>query len=450
MMIIQTILALIVTLGVLVSIHEFGHYWVARRCGVKVLRFSIGFGKPLYTWKDKNNTEFVVAALPLGGYVKMLDEREGEVSEADLPFAFNRQPVGSRIAIAAAGPIANFLFAIFAYWLMYMVGTQTVVPVVGEVIPQSVSEKAGLQAGSEIVGVDGVDTLSWSDVNIQLLRRLGDSGGIELHVRSLDTGEDDVYRLEISHWLAGVVEPDPIESLGITPFRPSVPPVINEVVPDGRARAAGLKTGDQILSINGEQVAGWNEFVDVIQESPEKTLQVEVKRGAELLTLALTPAGREQDGKVSGYIGAGVQIPEYPEHLLRTVQFGPLASVSEALGKTWDMTAMTLGALKKMLVGLISIENLGGPITIAKVAGASASSGLESFLSFLAYLSISLGVLNLLPIPVLDGGHLLYYFVELVRGKPISEEKQLLGLKIGMAIIAFVMLFAFYNDLSRM
>ncbi|OZG70478.1 RIP metalloprotease RseP [Hahella sp. CCB-MM4] len=450
MMIIQTILALIVTLGVLVSIHEFGHFWVARRCGVKVLRFSIGFGKPLYTWRDKRNTEFVVAALPLGGYVKMLDEREGDVSEAELPYAFNRQPVLSRIAIAAAGPIANFLFAILAYWFMFLLGTQTVVPVVGEVSPESVSQMAGLEPNNEIVAVDGVATASWADVNIQFLRRLGDSGEIELEVRSIDSGQENTYRLGIDQWLVGVVEPDPMKALGIEPFRPELLPIIDVVEPDSRAKAAGLLKGDQIISIDGKSIDDWYGFVDVIKSSPEKLLHVKVRRGEETVELLMTPASRELDEKVSGYIGAGPQIPKYPEHLLRTVQYGPLASVGEALNKTWDMTAMTLGSLKKMVMGLISIENLGGPITIAKVAGASASSGVESFLSFLAYLSISLGVLNLLPIPVLDGGHLLYYFVELVRGKPISEEKQLLGLKIGMAIIAFVMLFAFYNDLSRM
>ncbi len=450
MMIIQNILALIVTLGVLVSIHEFGHFWVARRCGVKVLRFSIGFGKPLYTWRDKSNTEFVVAALPLGGYVKMLDEREGDVSDSELPYAFNRQPVLSRIAIAAAGPIANFIFAILAYWLMFLLGTQAVVPVVGEVIPESVSQVAGVEPDNEIVAVDGVTTASWADVNIQLLRRLGDTGVIELQVRSLDRGEENTYRLDIDQWLVGVVEPDPMKALGIVPFRPDILPIIDVVEPEGRAKSAGLLKGDQIVSVNGKKVDDWYGFVDVIKSSPEKTLQVTVNRESGSVELSLTPAGRELDGIISGYIGAGAQMPEYPKHLLRTVQYGPLAGVGEALQKTWDMTAMTLGSLKKMLMGLISVENLGGPITIAKVAGASASSGGESFLSFLAYLSISLGVLNLLPIPVLDGGHLLYYFVELVRGKPISEEKQLLGLKIGMAIIAFVMLFAFYNDLSRM
>ena len=450
MMIIQTVLALAVTLGVLVSIHEYGHFWVARRCGVKVLRFSIGFGKPLYTWRDKQGTEFVIAALPLGGYVKMLDEREGEVAEADLPYAFNRQPVGERIAIAAAGPVANFLFAIVAYWSMFLLGTQAIIPVIGSVNPDSVAAQAGLEQDAEILAVDGVETPTWSDVSFQLLRRLGDSGDISIRTRPFQGTSESTFYLPVSEWLVGEVEPNPMDALGIEPFRPQVLPVIDEVSKDGRAFEAGLQTGDLVLSVNGESVEDWNAFVSLVQAKPEEALTIIVRRSDAEVNLRITPASREVNGKTIGYIGAGVLPPEYPEQLMRTVQFGPIESVGRAINKTWEMTSMTLGALKKMLVGLISVENLGGPITIAKVAGASASSGLESFLGFLAYLSISLGVLNLLPIPVLDGGHLLYYFVELVRGKPLSEEKQLLGLKIGMAIIAFVMLFAFYNDLSRM
>ncbi len=450
MMIIQTVLALAVTLGVLVSIHEFGHFWVARRCGVKVLRFSIGFGKPLYTRVDKYGTEFVIAALPLGGYVKMLDEREGEVAEHELPYTFNRQPVAQRIAIAAAGPVANFIFAVFAYWSMFLLGVQTVIPVVASVAPDSVASQSGLQIDAEIVAVDGVETPTWSDVNFQLLRRLGDSGDITFRTKSLQSGYESKAILPVVEWLAGEVEPDPLGALGIEPFRPKILPIIDELVPGGRAQEAGLKTGDLVTRVDETEVSDWNAFVKLIQAMPEEAMQISVKRDGVDVELLITPASKEENDRQIGYIGAGVRPPEYPQDLLRTVQFGPIESVGRSIIKTWEMTTMTLGALKKMLVGLISVENLGGPITIAKVAGASASSGLESFLGFLAYLSISLGVLNLLPIPVLDGGHLLYYFVELVRGKPLSEEKQLLGLKIGMAIIAFVMLFAFYNDLSRM
>jgi len=341
MMIIQNVLAFVVTLGVLVSIHEYGHFWVARRCGVKVLRFSIGFGKPLYTRKDKLGTEFVIAAFPLGGYVKMLDEREGEIAEADLPYAFNRQPVGERMAIAAAGPVANFLFAIVAYWSMFLLGTQVVIPVIGGVNPESVATQAGLKQDVEILAVDGVETPSWSDVSFQLLRRLGDSGDIAIRTKPLQGGTESTVYLPVSEWLVGKVEPDPLESLGIEPFRPKVLPVINEVSAGGRALEAGLKTGDLILSVNDVTVEDWSTFVSLVQAKPEEALRILVKRNDVEVALQITPASREMDEKMIGYIGAGVLPPEYPEQLMRTVQYGPFDSVGQAVNKTWEMRIWT-------------------------------------------------------------------------------------------------------------
>ncbi len=450
MSVVEQILALIVTLGILVSIHEYGHFWVARKCGVKVLRFSIGFGSPLVRWRDRHGTEFVIAALPLGGYVKMLDEREAPVEPAELAYSFNRQSVYKRIAIAAAGPLANFLFAIAAYWIMFGVGTQTLVPVLGPIPENSPAARAGIQSGLEIVEVDGVETPGWSEVNLQLLKRLGDTGAIEFDLKEPNSADTPVsHRIVIDRWLTGEVEPDPMLALGFVPYRPSGPALINEVVPGGAAEQGGMQADDLVLYINDQHVADSGDFVERIQNSPGLLLEVIVEREGRQNTLLVTPEPTFNENETIGIIGVKLQPVSYPQELIRTIEYGWFGSIAKAVDKTWEMTLVILNAIKKMIVGQISVENLGGPITIANAAGTSASYGLESFLNFLAYLSVSLGVLNLLPIPILDGGHLLYYFIELVRGKPLSEDKQALGLKIGMAIIACVMIFAFYNDLSR-
>lgn len=446
-----TLLATVVALGLLVTIHEYGHFWVARRCGVKVLRFSIGFGSALYRWHDKRGTEFVIAAIPLGGYVKMLDEREGPVDEAELGQAFNRKDVKKRIAIVAAGPIANFLLAIVAFWIVAVVGITTLAPVLGPVEPDSVAARAGLVEGLEVVEVDGVETRSWQDVNLQLIRRLGETGQMQVMAIDGPGATPQSYTLVLNDWLRGADQPDPIGALGLTSWRPEVPPLLGEISAGGAAEAAGLRSGDLIVSIDGEPVDNWlAQVVPAIQGSPGQPLEITVERDGQPMSLSVTPQAREQDGKVSGFIGAGVAAFEWPEHMIRSIDYNPLVAIPFAAAKTWDMTILTLDSLKKMLTGLVSAKNLSGPITIAKVAGASAKSGPESFLNFIAYLSISLGVLNLLPIPVLDGGHLVYYTAEWIRGKPLSERIQAWGLQIGLTLIVGVMLFAVYNDISRL
>ncbi|PKM31186.1 MAG: zinc metallopeptidase RseP [Gammaproteobacteria bacterium HGW-Gammaproteobacteria-11] len=446
-----TLLATIVALGLLVTIHEYGHFWVARRCGVKVLRFSIGFGSALYRWYDKRGTEFVIAAIPLGGYVKMLDEREGPVDEAELHQAFNRKDVKQRIAIVAAGPIANFLLAIFAFWLIAVVGITTLAPVLGPVQPDSVASRAGLVEGLEVVEVDGVSTRSWHEVNLQLIRRLGETGQLNIQAIDAPGATPRAYTLELSNWLRGSDQPDPISELGLTSWRPVVEPLIGEVSADGAAARAGLQVGDLIVSLDGEQVSDWvTDIVPAIQRSAGQQLIMGIERDGQRLSLTVVPGSRELNGEASGFIGAGVAPFEYPEHMIRSIDYNPFVAIPVAAGKTWDMTVLTLDSLKKMLTGLVSAKNLSGPITIAKVAGASAKSGPESFLTFIAYLSISLGVLNLLPIPVLDGGHLVYYTAEWIRGKPLSERIQAWGLQIGLTLIVGVMVFAIYNDISRL
>ena len=444
------IVGTLVALGVLVTFHEFGHFWVARRCGVKVLRFSVGFGTPLLRWHDRQGTEFVVAAIPLGGYVKMLDEREGEVPADQLDQSFNRKTVGQRIAIVAAGPIANFMLAMAFFWVLAMMGSQQVRPVIGAVEGGSLAAQAGLVAGQEIVSIDGEPTTGWSNVNLQLVRRLGESGSLQVVVREPGTTAEASHQLVLKDWLKGADEPDPIKSLGIRPWRPELPAVLAELDPKGPAQAAGLKTGDKLLALNDQAVKDWQQVVDWVRVHPEARIVVHVERDGVQLDIPLALAARGEGKAATGYLGGGVKGVDWPPAMIREVSYGPLAAIGEGAKRTWTMSILTLDSLKKMLFGELSVKNLSGPITIAKVAGASAQSGVADFLNFLAYLSISLGVLNLLPIPVLDGGHLLFYLIEWVRGRPLSDRVQGWGMQIGISLVVGVMLLALVNDLGRL
>lgn len=444
------ILGTLVALGVLVTFHEFGHFWVARRCGVKVLRFSVGFGMPLVRWNDRHGTEFVVALIPLGGYVKMLDEREGDVPAVLAHQAFNRKPVLQRIAIVAAGPIANFLLAIVFFWALAMLGTQQVRPVVGEVQPGSLAATAGLASGQEIVSVDGRAVQGWAGVNLALVRRLGESGSLALGVIEQGNSQPVIHQVQLDHWLQGADEPDPIRSLGLQPWRPALEPVLAELDPEGPAHAAGLHAGDRLVALDGQALGDWQQVVDRVRQRAGAKVVFSIERGGERLQVPVTLATRGEGSAAAGYLGAGVKPVEFPAQMLREVRYGPLDAVVEGARRTWSMTVLTLDSLKKMLFGELSVKNLSGPITIAKVAGASAQSGLGDFLNFLAYLSISLGVLNLLPIPVLDGGHLLFYLIEWVRGRPVSDRVQGWGIQIGVSLVVGVMLLALINDLGRL
>ncbi|WP_413043267.1 RIP metalloprotease RseP [Pseudomonas sp. YJ42] len=443
------IMGTLVALGVLVTFHEYGHFWVARRCGVKVLRFSVGFGRPLLRWHDRQGTEFVLAAIPLGGYVKMLDEREGDVPPALLEQTFNRKTVKQRFAIVSAGPLANFLLALVFFWALAMLGTEQVRPVVGAVEAGSLAERAGLAAGQEIVEINGKPTSGWAEVNLQLIRRLGESGSLEILVRT-DGDRTRRLQLELNDWLKGVEEPDPIGSLGIRPWRPEIAPVVAQLDPEGPAQAAGVRLGDRLVSLDGEPLNEWQQVIDRVKPLAGRSVQLEVERDGQLVDLPLTLAERGEGESRRGYLGAGVAASEWPADMLRSVRYGPVEAVGEGLRRTWTMSVLTLDSLKKMVFGELSVKNLSGPITIAKVAGASAQSGVGDFLNFLAYLSISLGVLNLLPIPVLDGGHLLFYLVEWVRGRPLSDKVQGWGVQIGISLVVGVMLLALVNDLGRL
>ncbi|KHO65700.1 sigma E protease regulator RseP [Pseudomonas flexibilis] len=444
------IVGTLIALGVLVTFHEFGHFWVARRCGVKVLRFSVGFGTPLLRWHDRHGTEFVVAAIPLGGYVKMLDEREGEVPTELLGQTFNRKSVRQRFAIVSAGPIANFLLALLFFWLIAMLGTQQVRPVIGQVLPGTPAAEAGLQAGQEILAVDGKAVDGWGAVNLQLVRRLGETGMLQVRVSEPDSSVERDYQISLNAWQRGVEEPDPIGSLGLQPWRPAVPAVLAHIDPSGPAQAAGLRTGDRLLSLDGVALRDWQDLVERVRARADQQVVLQVERAGQPLAVQVQLAGRGEGEARQGYLGAGVSGVDWPAEMLREIRYGPLDAVWQSVQRTWSMSQLTLDSLGKMLFGELSVKNLSGPITIAKVAGTSAQSGLADFLNFLAYLSISLGILNLLPIPVLDGGHLLFYLYEWARGKPLPEKVQAWGMQIGIALVIGVMLLALFNDLGRL
>ncbi len=447
---IQTILATLVTLGILVTIHEWGHYWVARRCGVRVLRFSVGFGKPLFSWRGKDGTEYAIASIPLGGYVRMLDEREDKVPPEWQGQAFNTKPVMQRIAIVAAGPLVNLLFAVLAYWFLFVVGTTVVIPKIGEVRPGSPVEIAGMQPGEEVVSVSGFQVNSWDQVNLRLAAMIGDTGVVKIEAAEPNRAPR-TYHINLNDWRVDLERESPVMALGFIPWRPDVAPILGQLVHDGRAVQAGLQSGDQIVALNGQPVDSWQWLVEQIQQSPEQPLDFEVERRGQRLNVEVTPATRVgDDGTESGFIGAGVELPDWPDEMLREIRYGPIQALAMGVERTGQMIMLTLDSIRKMIVGIISVKNLSGPITIAKVAGDSAASGLETFIMFLAYLSISLGILNLLPIPMLDGGHLMYYMVELIRGKPVSEEVQMIGLKIGMLLLFSLMALAIFNDLARL
>ena len=450
MELIQTVLAAVVTLGILVAFHEYGHFWVARKCGIKVLRFSVGFGTPIWRTRDKQGTEYTLSIIPLGGYVKMLDEREGDVSPEDAPYAFNRQSVWARIAVVSAGPIANFLLAIVVFWALFLRGESGLVPIVAEVSDVSPAYYAGLESGQEIVSVDGSLTPTVSALNLRLLNRLGDTGMILLGVRY--PGSEVVYESEapIERWLAGTEAPNPLTGLGITIDMPAVLPIIESVTDDGRAKAAGFLAGDRIVSADGITIERWMDWVEYVRERPESAISAVVERDGFEIPLAITPAARESENGPIGAVGMMVKSPEIPPDRIRVFDRGPVDALGAALVRTGQLTVFTFESIGKMLRGLISTSNLSGPITIAQVAASSAESGIWSWLGFLALLSISLGALNLLPIPVLDGGHLLFYVVEALTGRPVPEKVQAFGYQIGLTLVLSLMAFALYNDVVRL
>ncbi|NVK72859.1 MAG: RIP metalloprotease RseP [Oceanospirillaceae bacterium] len=447
---IQNILYIVIALGLLITFHEFGHFYIARRCGVKVLRFSVGFGKPIYRYIGKTGTEFTLAMIPLGGYVRMLDEREGNVPEALRDQAFNSKSVWQRIAIVAAGPIANFILAIFIYALVALLGVQSIAPKVGNIRQNSPVAQTQMKTGDELVSLAGEPVTSWEDVNLVLAGLIGKTGTIIVRYQPEGLGSLREDTVSLKRWLVGNEPNNLIKAFGLSPWYPEVAPVIAQVVSGGAAAEAGVMVGDKILEINNHPMPNWQQVVDLIQASPNKKLAVKVLRDRAFINLSLMPKSTEHNGKVIGYVGLAVEPPKLDEGLIRERHYGPLESISYGVEQTFKMVSLTVSSIGKMLQGLISVENLSGPITIAKVASASADSGLQSFLRFMAYLSVSLGVLNLLPIPMLDGGHLLFFGIEAIRRKPVSEKIQGMAYRIGASLLFALMAVAIFNDIARL
>jgi regulator of sigma E protease len=453
----STLLSFILAISILVVIHEFGHFWVARRCGVKVLRFSVGFGKPLWSYTDKLGTEFSIAPIPLGGYVKMLDEREAEVKPEELHQAFNQKTVWQRIAIASAGPIANFIFAVFAYWSIFMMGTSGLVPVIGQIDIDSPAYEQGIQAGDRIVAVADVAVDSFQEVSWQLISYIGETTELPLIVENSQQVQRSI-RIPIERWLTDQEAPDPMKALGIQPRQLPIEAIIGQLVAGGAAAKSGLVAGDRIVGIISAEtlieVTDWRDWVAVVRDNPEQLLDLIVERDSKEIAIQLIPAAKSiENGKTIGYVGAGIDpsaIPEVPSDWITETTLGPLDSLVQATYKTQQLIVFTLDSLWKMILGDLSVKNLSGPITIAKVADSSASNGLQAFIGFLALLSVSLGVLNLLPIPVLDGGHIMFYAIEAIRGRALSERTQIVAVQVGMALLMSLMVIAFYNDISRL
>jgi regulator of sigma E protease len=443
------VVAFVVAIGVLIVVHEFGHYWVAQTLGVKVLRFSVGFGRPLWSRRvGKDQMEFVVAALPLGGYVKMLDENEGAVPAREKHRAFNRQPIWKRMSIVVAGPLFNFLFAILAYWFVYVAGVDGIKPVIGRVLEGSIAQQAGFRAGDEILAIDGRVVQTWDQRRIYLFQRTLDRARIDIEVRraggDIYTRSLDLATIPISEVNASLVE----RGLGLIGYLPPPLPVIG-ALEVGPAQRAGLQAGDRITQAAGQAISSWEQLATIINAHPGKPLRLDVARDGATRSVDIIPDAVEQDGRTIGRIHIRPRFGEVPPEMRATLRLGPIEALTEGARSTWSMSWLTLEMLYRMLRLEVSARNISGPITIAQYAGYSARIGYDQFILFLAVISISLGVLNLLPIPVLDGGHLLYYSIEGVKGSPLSERAMAIGQQVGIALLVALMLLAFYNDITR-
>ncbi|QHM76599.1 Regulator of sigma-E protease RseP [Mixta theicola] len=445
---IWSLAAFIVALGVLITVHEFGHFWVARRCGIKVERFSVGFGKALWRYRDRLGTEYVIALIPLGGYVKMLDERVESVAPELRHFAFNNKTVQQRAAVIAAGPVANFLFAVVAYWLVFIHGVPGVRPVVGQIISGSVAAEAQISPGMELKAVDGIETPDWEAVRMALVSKIGDDE-VTLTLSPFGSAQRVEKRVDLRGWHFEPDKQDPVVSLGIAPRGPEVETVLAEVLADSPASAAGLQAGDRIVKVDGQPLAAWLDFVNLVRERPEQAIALVVERQGETLNLTLTPAAKGK-GQAAGFAGVVPKVLPLPDEYKTVRQYGPFAAIGAAGEKTWQLMRLTVDMLGKLISGDVKLNNLSGPISIAQGAGMSAEYGMIYYLMFLALISVNLGIINLFPLPVLDGGHLLFLAIEKIKGKPVSERVQDFSYRIGSILLVLLMGLALFNDFSRL
>lgn len=450
MNILWSLAAFIVALGVLITVHEFGHFWVARRCGVRVERFSIGFGKALWRRHDRHGTEYVIALIPLGGYVKMLDGRVDDVPPEQEHQAFNHKTVWQRAAIVSAGPIANFIFAVFAYWLVFIIGVPGVRPVVGEVLPDSIAAQAQIAPGMELKSIDGIETPDWDTVRLELIGKIGDRE-VTLGTGPLGSELVTQKRLDLRNWHFEPDKQDPAVALGIIPRGPQVDAVLTQVQPASAAEKAGLQVGDRIVKVDGRFLTRWQTFVTSVRDNPGKTIVLEVERDGKMQSLSLTPGSKTvAQGRVEGFAGVVPRVAPLPDEYRTIRQYGPFSAIYEAGDKTWQLMKLTVGMLGKLITGDVKLNNLSGPISIAQGAGISADYGLIYYLMFLALISVNLGIINLFPLPVLDGGHLLFLAVEKLKGGPVSERVQDFSYRVGTVVLMMLMGLALFNDFSRL
>ena len=447
-----TVLSFLITVGVLVVVHEFGHYLAARWAGVKILRFSVGFGKPLLVRRrGPDETEWVLASIPLGGYVKMADEREGEVRKEDVPRAFNRQRVWTRIAIVLAGPAANFLLAFVVYWALFIAGMPGLKPVTGDPPPATAAAYAGFANGDTVTAVGDEPVATWNDVRWLLLKEAVKRASVDIEVKTA-SGSTATRRLEMSGLSKDDLDKDFLGKLGIRNFRPRAPAALGRLIPGDPAERAGMAEGDRVISIDGKPIATWFDFTAEVSASPNKALAFELDRAGRRFELRVTPRATGEGDNRIGRLGveAPPELKREYERMTTVVSYNPVAAIPKAALKVWDLSAFSIKMLGRMIVGDISWKNLSGPITIADYAGQSAQAGWITWLGFLALVSVSLGVLNLLPIPLLDGGHLVYYFAEIVKGSAVSDRTMEIGQRFGLALLLALTFFAFYNDINRL
>ena len=446
--ILWSFVAFIVALGVLITVHEFGHFWVARRCGVRVERFSIGFGKALWQRRDRQGTEYVIALIPLGGYVKMLDERVESVPAELRHQAFNNKAIWQRASIIAAGPIANFIFAVFAYWVVFMHGVPGVRPVVGEIVNGSVAAEAQIASGMELKAVDGIETPDWDAVRMALIGKIGDAHAV-LTVSRFGEEATQQKDVDLRNWQFEPDKEDPVVALGIRPRGPQIETTLAEVQANSPASVAGLQAGDRIVKVDGQPLTQWQAFVAQVRDNPGKNMALEVDRGGESVQLTLTPEARP-GAKAEGFAGVIPRVIPLPEAYKTVRQYGAFDAIGEASAKTWQLMKLTVSMLGKLITGDVKLNNLSGPISIAQGAGLSAEYGMIYYLMFLALISVNLGIINLFPLPVLDGGHLLFLAIEKIKGGPVSERVQDFSYRIGSILLVLLMGLALFNDFSRL
>ncbi len=446
----STLLYFLFALFLLVTFHEFGHFIVARMCGVKVLRFSFGFGRVLAKYTSKRGTEYTWSLWPIGGYVKMLDETEGEVALEDKKYAFNLQPIWKRTLIVLAGPLFNFMFSIFALWLVWMIGIKSLAPIIQTVKPNSVAAQAGLQSNTEVIKLDGKDIHSWRDFQYVLMSHIGNDEPILIKVKSLSDDHISQHQLPLSHWNINPKKPQLVQSLGIKPFIPPVSPIIAKAPSDFPAAKAGMKAGDKITALDDHSISNWQEMVDYVQKRPDQVILVSVIRDGKPLTFSVKTVAKQEDNKLVGILGVQAKSDQWPSKYIRLQQKEPMVALGRSLQQTWELSSNTVIFIGRMITGKLSLNNISGPVGIAQGAGNSGRSGIVYYLFYLAIISVSLGVLNLLPIPMLDGGHLFFYLIEGFRGKPVPPAFQNTLSYIGLGLLFMLMGLAVTNDLARL